>query len=57
MANNVQAERKIPLTTVGLFLIRFILAVGLAITCQGVVNAVSIATLKLINIVTCSVEG
>lgn len=43
--------------TVGLFLIGLVLAVGHAITSQSVVNTISISTLKLINVVTCSVEG
>lgn len=47
---------KVPLTTVGLFLIRLVLAVGHAIACQGVVDTVSISTLKLIDVVTRSVE-
>ena len=55
--NMVLTERKIPLTTVGLFLIRLVLAVGHAITSQGVVNTISVSTLKFINVVTCSVEG
>lgn len=50
-------KKKVPLTTVGLLLVRFILAVGHAITSQGVVDTVSISTLKLIDVVTCCVEG
>lgn len=45
------------LTAVRLLLIRLVLAVGHTITGQGVVNAVSISTLKLINVVTCSVQS
>lgn len=37
------------LTTVGLLLIRFVLAVGHAITGQAVVNAVAISALKVIH--------
>lgn len=47
--------KKVLLTTVRLLLIRLVLAVAHAITGQGVVNAVSISALKLINAVTCSV--
>lgn len=57
VAATVLRKKKAPLTTVGLFLIRLVLAVGHAITSQGVVDTVSISTLKLINVVTCSVEG
>ena len=57
MADIVLTEEKVSLTTVGLFLIRLVLAMGHAITSQGVVNTVSIPTLKLVNVVTCSVKG
>lgn len=44
------------LTTVGLLLIRLVLAVSHAITRQGVVDTVAIATLELINDVAGGVE-
>ena len=50
-------RKKVMLTAVRLLLIRLVLAVGHTITGQGVVNAVSISTLKLINVVTCSVQS
>lgn len=37
------------LTTIGLFLIRLVLAVGHAVTCQAVVDTVTVATLKVIH--------
>lgn len=52
-----QKREKRPLTTVRLFLIRLVLAVGHAITSQGVVDTVSISTFKLIDVVTRGVEG
>lgn len=57
MSESVLTVKRGPLTTVGLFLIRFVLAVCHAITSQSVVNTVSISTLKLIYVVTCGVEG
>lgn len=57
IVGNVLTKRKLPLTTVGLFLIRLVFAVGHAITSQRVVNTISISTLKLIKVVTCSVKG
>lgn len=55
---SVLADRKNPaLTTVGLFLIRLVLTVGHAVTSQGVVDAVPVSALKLIDVVTCGVDG
>jgi hypothetical protein len=43
--------------TVGLFLIRLVLAVGHAITGQAIVDAVTVATLKVIHVATRYVQS
>lgn len=56
-ADSVLTERGAARTTIRLFLVRLVLAVGHAVTRQGVVDTVSVSTLKLINVVACSVES
>lgn len=45
----VLTQREVPLTTVGLLLIRLVLAVRHAITGQAVIDTVSVSTLKVIH--------
>lgn len=48
---------EVPLTAVGLFLVRLVLAVGHAVARQGVVDTVSVSALELVETVARSVEG
>lgn len=49
VAGTVLTEKNAPLTAVGLFLIRLVLAVGHPITGQAVVDTVAVSTLKVIH--------